>query len=94
MRKRFADGFDFPPLQIRLGKKDALRLKNDGLDAILDVAFDDETFEFAAEFKSRNSPRMFEDALNQIEKNATRRQMLPMLVFPFLKHQYLLQVPL
>ena len=89
MRKRFADGFDFPPLQIRLEKKDALRLKNDGLDAILDMAFDDETFEFAAEFKSRNSPRIFEDALSQIEKNAAGRQMLPMLVFPFLRENQL-----
>lgn len=80
MRKKFADGFDFPPLQIRLGERDALLQKDDDLDAILDVSADDQTFEFAAEFKSRNSPRIFEEALTVIQRAAQRRQMLPMLV--------------
>lgn len=89
MRKKFADGFDFPPLQIRLGERDAVLQKDDDLDAILDVSADDQTFEFAAEFKSRNSPRIFEEALTVIQRAAQRRQMLPMLVVPYLRESQL-----
>ena len=89
MRKQFADGYEFPPLKFQLGQKDALRLKSDDVDAILDVTADRETFEFAAEFKSRNSPKIFEEALNQIAKTAERRKMLPMLVVPYLRENQL-----
>lgn len=89
MRKKFADGYDFPPLQIRLGKGDELLGKNDDLDAILAVTAEDETFDFAAEFKSRNTPRIFEEALTAIQKAARRRQMLPMLVVPYLRENQL-----
>jgi hypothetical protein len=89
MRKQFAYGYCFPPLQIRLGPKDALLQKNDELDAILAVTAEEQTFEFAAEFKSRNTPRIFEEALNVIQKAAQRRQMLPMLVVPYLRENQL-----
>lgn len=89
MRKQFADGYDFPPLQIRLGQADAMRQKSDDVDAILAVSADDQTFEFAAEFKSRNSPRIFEDALVAIQRAALQRQMLPMLVVPYLRESQL-----
>ncbi len=89
MRKQFADGYDFPPLQIRLGPGDKDLQKNDGLDAILEVTADGQTFEFAAEFKSRNSPRIFEEALSRIEKAAQRRKLLPMLVVPYLRESQL-----
>lgn len=89
MRKKFANGFDFPPLKIRLSERDALLQKGDDLDAILNVSADDQTFEFAAEFKSRNSPRIFEEALNAIQRAAQRRQMLPMLVVPYLRESQL-----
>lgn len=89
MRKQYADGYAFPPLVIRLGPGDALRQKNDELDAILAVSSPEQTFDFAAEFKSRNSPRIFEDALSYIEKAAQRRNMLPMLVVPYLRENQL-----
>ena len=89
MRKQFADGYDFPPLQIHLGPSDKDLQKNDELDAILEVTADGQTFEFAAEFKSRNSPRIFEEALSQIEKAAQRRKLLPMLVVPYLRESQL-----
>jgi len=89
MRKQFADGYDFPPLQIRLGQADALLQKNEELDAILDVTSEEQTFEFAAEFKSRNSPRIFEEALTAVQKAAQRRRMLPMLVVPYLRENQL-----
>ena len=73
MRKKFADGFDFPPLQIRLGERNALLQENDDLDAILSVSADDQSFEFAVEFKPRNSPRIFEEALAAIQRAAQRR---------------------
>lgn len=89
MRKQFAEGYDFPPLQIRLAQADALLQKNDDLDAILAVTAEEQTFEFAAEFKSRNSPRIFEEALAAVQKAAQRRQMLPMLVVPYLRENQL-----
>jgi len=89
MRKKFADGFDFPPLQIRLGERDALLQENDDLDAILSVSADDQNFEFAVEFKPRNSPRIFEEALAAIQRAAQRQQMLPMLVVPYLRESQL-----
>jgi len=89
MRKQFAEGFAFPPLLIRLGRSDALRQKNDELDAILAVTAEEQTFDFAAEFKSRNSPRIFEDALIRIEREAQRRNMLPILVVPYLRENQL-----
>lgn len=92
IRKQFADGYDFPPLQIRLGKGDELLDRNDELDAILAVTAEDQTFDFAAEFKSRSTPRIFEEALSTIQKAAERRQMLPMLVVPFLRENQLVEL--
>ena len=89
MRNKFADGFDFPPLQIRLGERDALLQENDDLDAILSVSADDQNFEFAVEFKPRSSPRIFEEALAAIQRAAQRQQMLPMLVVPYLRESQL-----
>ena len=89
IRKQFAAGYNFPPLQIRLAKKDALFQKNDELDAILAVSVDDQSFEFAAEFKSRNTPRIFEEALAPLLRAAQRWQMLPMLVVPYLRESQL-----
>ena len=89
MRKQFEVGYCFPPLQIRLGPRDSLLQKNDELDAILVVTAEEQTFEFAAEFKSRNTPRIFEEALNVIQKAPQRRQMLPMLVVPYLRENQL-----
>ena len=51
MLKKFDDGFNFPPLQIRLGRGDFLLPGDAGLDAILAVSVDDQTFEYAAEFR-------------------------------------------
>jgi len=89
MRAHFADGYDFPPLLIRLGPGDALLQKTDELDAILATTAEEQTFEFAAEFKPRNSPRIFDEALHQIEKAARRRNLLPMLVVPYLRENQL-----
>ncbi|MEZ6032949.1 MAG: hypothetical protein R3C17_07640 [Planctomycetaceae bacterium] len=89
MRKQFADGFDFSPLQIRLGRSDKDLQKNDAIDAILEITADEQLFEFAAEFKSRNSPRIFEESLSHIEKAAQRLKLLPILVVPYLRESQL-----
>lgn len=89
MRKQFVEGFRFPPLAIRLGRKDAFSGKDVGLDAVLAIDLDGQTIEFAAEFKSRNSPRIFEDALGYVEKAAGRQGMLPMLIVPYLRENQL-----
>jgi hypothetical protein len=89
MRQQFVNGYAFPPLVIRLGPGDELLQKNDDVDAILAVTGQDQEYEFAAEFKSRNSPRIFEEALIQIERAAERRNMRPMLVVPYLRENQL-----
>lgn len=89
MRKQFVDGYCFQPLQIRLGPGDEFLQKTDELDAILSVTTEEQTFVFAAEFKSRSTPRIFVEALDFIQKTAQRRRMLPMLVVPFLRENQL-----
>lgn len=89
MRKRFAAGYDFPPLQIRLGRTDDPLSKKNDLDAVLIVSAEGQTFVFAAEFKSRSSPRAFEEALTTVQKSSQRRQMHPMLVVPYLRETQL-----
>jgi hypothetical protein len=90
MLQRFAQqGITFPPLEIRLRPNNLQRAKGMGLDAILTVNAPDQSFEFAAEFKSRNSPRIFAEALNYLEKAATQQNMLPLLVVPYLREEQL-----
>lgn len=89
MRRQFAEGYSFPPLLIRLGPKDALLQRYEDIDAVLDVVAEKQTFEFAAEFKSRSTPRIFEQGLAVVEKAAQRRNMLPMLVVPYLPENQL-----
>lgn len=89
MRQRFVDGFAFPPLMIRCELADVQRQNNDNIDAILTVTSQNLTFDFAAEFKSRNSPRIFDAALTGIERAASLRGMMPMLVVPYLRENQL-----
>jgi hypothetical protein len=91
MRKKFDDGFNFPPLQIRLEPGDSRLQRDDDdvLDATFAVSADDRTFRFAAEFKSRSTPRIFEESLASLRRAAQRRQMLPMLVVPYLRESQL-----
>lgn len=89
MRQRLAQGFKFPPLEVRLSDKDAPQANDDGIDAILEVTSPEQRLEFAAEFRSRNSPRIFEEALSRLKRPAQRRDMLPMLVMPYLRESQL-----
>lgn len=89
MKQWFADGFAFPPLMIRLGSADSKQLKHDRIDALLTVTSQNQTFDFAAEFKSRSSPRIFDAAIIGIERAANLRGMMPMLVVPYLRESQL-----
>lgn len=88
MRERFARGYEFPPLAIRL-TRDTKQADDEGIDAFFAVESNNQRYEFAAEFKSRNSPRIFEDALPRLERAAKRLNLLPMFVAPFLQESQL-----
>jgi hypothetical protein len=56
---------------------------------LLEVAADDRTYKFEAEFKSRSSPKVFEEALLRIENRTRPRDRLPLLVVPYLRDSQL-----
>jgi len=85
MLERFRDGYDFPPLFVRLSEAG----KDDRLDALLEVSSADKTYQFDAEFKSRSSPRAFEEAMSRIEQTPRRPGRLPMIVLPYLRENQL-----
>lgn len=92
MLEEFRGGYDFPPLQIRLAKQSA-RSRDIGADALFEVTTDGESYEFAAELKSRSSPKAFEEALFRLEQGGRPRDRLPMLVVPYLRETQLDELP-
>ncbi|MCC7334671.1 MAG: hypothetical protein IT422_06225 [Pirellulaceae bacterium] len=89
IRQRFIEGYEFPPLKICLAEADRSLGRNAEIDAILAVELEGESFDFAAEFKSRSIPKVFEQGLAQIASIAEREQKLPMLVVPYLRETQL-----
>jgi hypothetical protein len=85
MLEQFRAGYEFPPLLVRLSELD----KDARLDALLDVASEGKTYQFDAEFKSRSSPRAFEDAVSQIMQMPRQPGRLPMVVLPYLREAQL-----
>lgn len=88
MLQEFEAGYEFPPLRVRLAKQPA-RARDIGADALLEVTADDQRYEFTAELKSRSSPKVFQEALYQIEQWARQQGRLPMLVVPYLQEEQL-----
>lgn len=89
IRQRFIEGYEFPPLRICLAEADKSLGRNAELDAILAIELEGESFDFAAEFKSRSIPKVFEQGLAQIGSLAERLQKLPLLVVPYLRESQL-----
>lgn len=55
-----------------------------GMDFHVGLAWKGERFEFAAEAKSGNTPRILEEALRQAQREARETGLLPMVIVPFL----------
>lgn len=88
MLAEFEPAFRFPPVEFRLGR---LPPKGDRRppDAILATAWGDVKLSFAAEFKSRATPRVFREAIWQAQQCADGTARLPMIVLPYLRPQQL-----
>src|SRR5262249_46028144 len=80
---KLRQGFDFPPLSIRAARAD--QGADRGMETILDVRTADQPFPFAAELRTRSTPRDFEDALRQIGQAVQGTSYYPMLVIPYLR---------
>jgi hypothetical protein len=88
MLEQLRKGIEFPPLAIRLSKT-LPGGRDQGIDAILEVRSEDQSFEFAAELSTRSTPRAFEDALRSVERAVQQADYYPMLVTPYLREAQL-----
>jgi hypothetical protein len=80
---------EFPPLQIKLASKSP-SVPDDG-DAWVEVRRAGETYSFVAELSARTTPRAFADNLRRVRELSERYERA-ILVTPFLKDEYLLQL--
>ena len=83
-------GIDFPPLTIRLNRIYPSG-PDRGLDALLEIRADEQSFEFAVEVSARNTPRAFDEALRRLQQMPTGNY-FPMLVVPYLREKQLEQL--
>lgn len=87
MLEQFSNGYDFPPASFRLSNL-AIQRADRQIDAVVEATVDGETFQFEAEFRSRNSPKLFEETMLRIG-NSKASDRLPLLVVPFLRESQL-----
>lgn len=87
MLEELEKGIALPPLGLRCIESNVARELQ--IDVVLAVDYRGEIFEFAAELKTRNTPRVFENAIRQAEEIATHSSYLPMLILPYLNDQQL-----
>ena len=87
MLEQFAEGYSFPPLEIRLAQR--LPGRDRDADAVLEISSDAQRFDFVATFKARSTPRMFETALRQAREAARETNFRPMIVVPYLREEQL-----
>lgn len=88
MKDIFRGGYAFPPLKIRLAE-DTKSIQDFGIDAFLDVTSSNRVYRFAAEFKSRSTPKFVEDGIRGLQRLNLPADQFPILVVPFLKEGYL-----
>lgn len=62
-------------------------VKGSGPDLFVTLFWEAQRFEFVAEYKARNTPRIFDDALRQARRQAAESGSLPMVIVPFLSEQ-------
>lgn len=84
----FVDGYDFPPLRMRLTKTVSGSVDT-GVDALFEATAAGKTYEFEVELKGRNSPKAFQELLYQLERIRDQRKGLPLLLVPYLRETQL-----
>ncbi len=79
----------FTPLTITL-KEIEQRVDGIGkIDAILDIAWQEQAYQFGAEYKSRSTPKEFQSALDQTNRINQATGLYPMVIMPFLNEKQL-----
>ncbi len=81
-----------PPLTVGLHEAEPSLTGNEKLDAILQIAWQDNIYHFGAEYKARSTPKEFQSALNQVIAYQQHTGLLPMILMPFLSEKQLLEL--
>lgn len=88
MLGEFQKGYPFPPLLVRLIETKAAQKEGLG-DAVLRATGDGQEYEFEAKFRSRSSPKVFEETVLRIAQWPKRQKRRPLLVVPYLRESQL-----
>ena len=89
--EQLQSGIEFPPLSIRVSRMSP-KAREQGIDATLEVRYDDQTFHFATQVSARSTPRAFEEALFRIQRSVDGfkgESYGPMIVVPYLRETQL-----
>lgn len=81
----------FPPLTITL-KSAGMLLHDYTPDIVLQVVWDNKTYAFGAQYKSRSTPKEFQAAIDQAPRMSSASGLPPMILTPFLKEKQLIEL--
>jgi hypothetical protein len=81
-----------PPLLIKLAEPRPSLADNREVDAVLEVAWQDNIYHFGFEYKTRSTPKEFQSALDQTLHVSKVIGLLPMVLMPFLSEKQLLEL--
>lgn len=91
--ERIAKGsLRLPPLTIALRGQGRPLVGYDGVDAVLGITWQDETYCFGAEYSPRSTPREFQSALDRTLRVNKATDLQPMVLTPFLNEKQLLEL--
>ncbi len=90
--KYIADGkLLFSPLTITLKSVSAPPQRYKA-DMLLEVGWENKTYDFGVEYKSRSTPKEFRLAIDQVVRASSASGLSPLILMPFLKEQQLLEL--
>ncbi len=79
-----------PPLEVKVTSAERrVPGTSTGVDALVDVSWDGDRYEFAAEVKARNVPKVLTEAIAEARRCAEETGRLPMVVVPYLRAEQL-----
>ena len=88
MVAKFESEYPFPPLVIRPARLPGKR-QGSTADAILEVEADGQKYEFAAEFRTRSTPKAFQEAMSRLAQWSPDENRHRLLVAPYLRESQL-----
>lgn len=82
-----------PPFVLKyLGTERQNRVEDRVTDIFIELSWEREKIRFAVEIKARFTPKVFQNALNQIKRIDLPKNIFPMLIFPYLGEEQLEQL--